>query len=96
MTDTKATLENINKPHKDPKVVHLSDLKKVDPGAYIADQVPSYQDMGWTVTKPVDPDAYLDIVKQHASMIPNLLTPKDQGPQDLPRLRPRKNVQYRL
>ncbi len=91
MTNTKATLENINKPHKEPKVVHLSDLKKVDPGIYVGDQVPSYEDMSRVITKPVDPDAYLEIVKKHASMIPNLVRPPPPEP---PNLRPRKPVKY--
>jgi len=98
LTATKAELEDVNNPHKERQIVHLSDLKRVDPAAYMTDNLPSYQDFGRAVTKSVDPQIYLDIVKQHASTHPKLTRDPPAQPEvsSPPKLRPRKPVSYKL
>ena len=67
VTTTRAELLN---DRGDEKTVHLSDIKVVDPGTYIASQVPDYLPIGRAAIQPISPDAFRDLLKIHDSLQP--------------------------
>ena len=54
--------------------VHHTDLKLVDPGGYIGNQVPDYKKFGRNAAQSLDPTAYTDLTKIHDSLTDNTTT----------------------